>query len=308
MGTLIKNGIDYRGSAVIVDNLNASTGTDTALSAKQGNLLANDLGPIEPNDTSAHAYNVGDLFIWKSQLVKVTASIAVGNTITLGTNVSAISVAEQFEDKADKVSGATNGNLAGLDSSGNLADSGIASDIFPSGASSSDKLVKASENNFKYQNGGSQDLNSITVPGVYSVYVNDSSTQHAPARTEWYTVYVTQSNFDSNYVQQLAVLSADNQWYARRAHGGVWSNWERFVRESECPYGGYKFSGTLGFDDERNGFPVSVTPQKDQLTFVVRDGSNGSIYVIWWNASLFVVGAVISGSQPSSGSWISLQY
>jgi len=47
--------------------------------------------------------------------------------------------------KADKVSGATSGDFAGLDANGNLADSGISADIVPSGASSSNKLATVND-------------------------------------------------------------------------------------------------------------------------------------------------------------------
>jgi hypothetical protein len=40
-------------------------------------------------------------------------------------------VGTSASDKADKVSGATNGNFAGLDSSGNLTDSGKNANSFP---------------------------------------------------------------------------------------------------------------------------------------------------------------------------------
>lgn len=48
---------------------------------------------------------------------------------------------QDITGKADKVASATNGNLAGLDGNGNLTDSGIASGIFPSTASTSNKLA-----------------------------------------------------------------------------------------------------------------------------------------------------------------------
>lgn len=52
---------------------------------------------------------------------------------------------QDISGKADKVSSATNGHLAGLNSSGNLTDSGIASGIFPSGVSTSNKLATMSD-------------------------------------------------------------------------------------------------------------------------------------------------------------------
>ena len=48
---------------------------------------------------------------------------------------------QDITGKADKVSSATSGDLAGLDGNGNLTDSGVSSAIFPSTASSSNKLA-----------------------------------------------------------------------------------------------------------------------------------------------------------------------
>lgn len=60
--------------------------------------------------------------------VKVNISTDPGNALTTGSD-GGLFVAEPEEvdvdDKADKVTSATNGHLAGLDSSGNLTDSGI---------------------------------------------------------------------------------------------------------------------------------------------------------------------------------------
>ena len=65
----------------------------------------------------------------------------VGATVTDDSTNDRTVVAVDISGKADKVANATNGNLASLDSNGNIADSGIASNIFPSTATSSNKLA-----------------------------------------------------------------------------------------------------------------------------------------------------------------------
>ena len=58
--------------------------------------LTGSIAQIEESPaTATHA--VGDLIVWNSQLYKVTASIAVGETITIGTNVSRTTIADELK-------------------------------------------------------------------------------------------------------------------------------------------------------------------------------------------------------------------
>lgn len=49
-------------------------------------------GSYESGDTAANVHTVGNTFVWKTQLVQCTTAIAVGDTIAIGTNVSATSI------------------------------------------------------------------------------------------------------------------------------------------------------------------------------------------------------------------------
>lgn len=51
---------------------------------------------VEATTTSAHAYAVGDYFIYNNTLYAVTAAIAVGDTITPGTNCTATTVMDEL--------------------------------------------------------------------------------------------------------------------------------------------------------------------------------------------------------------------
>ena len=51
---------------------------------------------VEATTTSAHAYAVGDHFIYNNTLYVVTAAIAVGDTITPGTNCTATTVMDEL--------------------------------------------------------------------------------------------------------------------------------------------------------------------------------------------------------------------
>lgn len=78
----------------IIDDLSKSTFADgEALSAHQGNVLANDLGYAEFNDTASRYHAIDEYFMFKGQFVKCTpSSILPGSTITVGTNVVATDV------------------------------------------------------------------------------------------------------------------------------------------------------------------------------------------------------------------------
>ena len=194
--------------------------TNTALGTQNGKL-----DDIKTAINNLGLASVGNL----ASLVTTDKSSLVG-----AVNEVAGDVSDLDTDKADKVSGATNGNLAGLDPLGNLTDSGIASAIFPSGASASDKLVKASENNFKYEDfGGSArpDFNTLTTPGVYSVYAGSAgvANQHSPQASTWFSVYVSRINDNPDYVQQLA-YHYKGTIYARIYDNGTWSDWGAFIK------------------------------------------------------------------------------
>jgi hypothetical protein len=67
--------------------------TDAEQTQVWENLGIQDLfGSYEPNDTAENTHTVGNTFVWKTQLVKCTTAIAVGDTIAIGTNVSATSI------------------------------------------------------------------------------------------------------------------------------------------------------------------------------------------------------------------------
>ena len=116
--------------------------------------------------------------------------------------------------------------------------------IIPSNASSLNKLVTASENNFTYTNAGVADLNNITYNGTFSVYIGDAAAQHAPD-TGYFTITTIRFDNNAQYVAQIINHSAtDLPTYVRRCVGGTWENWSRLVKSSEMPIA--NISGTDG--------------------------------------------------------------
>lgn len=179
--------------------------------------------------------------------------------------------------KADKVTNPTDGNLAKLDANGNLADSGIASNIFPSGASSSDKLVKSSENNFKYTNlNGDYDFNTLITTGVYSVYVTDIAAQNSPPRTGWFQVYTTLAADNSNYIQQLAVFQ-EGDMYIRVMNNGTWFAWDSLVKQTELN-GIVKRSDFINSTDLNTLLYSGIYPLGQYNTHTPNDGDYNFTY------------------------------
>ncbi len=81
---------------VTVLNDNADIIDDAIYEASQSGGAAMIESSVEATTTSAHAYAVGDYFIYNNTLYAVTAAIAVGDTITPGTNCAATTVMDEL--------------------------------------------------------------------------------------------------------------------------------------------------------------------------------------------------------------------
>ena len=102
-------------------------------------------------------------------------------------------------------------------------------DVIPSDASSSNKLVSASDNNFKYQTVTKDtDFNTVKTPGVYSFGVSEKETTHAPL-VGTFTLIVSCQNND--WVQQLAIFNGDGRTFVRISSSGNWSDWTELSKE-----------------------------------------------------------------------------
>ena len=62
------------------------------------------IAPVEMSSTSANAYAVGDMLIYNGQLYDVISAIAVGNTLTVGTNIQASKVSAKIKEINTKLS------------------------------------------------------------------------------------------------------------------------------------------------------------------------------------------------------------
>lgn len=99
-------------------------------------IIKSDLSYVEPYTTATAAHAQGDCFVMNTgQLVRATSAIDIGDTITLNTNVSAVSIIELLAEKANitslgtaayKAAGSANG-VAELDANGHVPSSQLPS-------------------------------------------------------------------------------------------------------------------------------------------------------------------------------------
>ena len=71
--------------AVYANDLESRINTET-------NLLETNFGHVETNTTASKSYSVGETLVLNGQMYKVTAAIAQGATLTVGTNIAVHSV------------------------------------------------------------------------------------------------------------------------------------------------------------------------------------------------------------------------
>lgn len=78
------------------DDVELSNGTSlsTDLTTKNTKITAaqNDFATVESSSVSAHAYVKGNMLVYNNQLYRAKTAIAVGATLTVGTNIEAVSV------------------------------------------------------------------------------------------------------------------------------------------------------------------------------------------------------------------------
>ena len=60
-------------------------------------LIQTDIAPVESSTTAANPYAVGDYLILSNKFYKVTAAIAVGDTLTENTNIEETSIAAELK-------------------------------------------------------------------------------------------------------------------------------------------------------------------------------------------------------------------
>lgn len=97
----------YAGSSLAGSSQTLKDALDTVASKAGGNMAT-----IESGTTASKAYAVGDYMVRNGQLYKVTAAIASGGTITVGTNITAAAAANDIAGIRKKIGDTALGTTA----------------------------------------------------------------------------------------------------------------------------------------------------------------------------------------------------
>lgn len=79
--------------------------------------LQSNLATIEATSTASKAYVVGEYLVYNGQLYIVTAAIALGDTLAVGTNIESTSISDELEEKISTTGGRMDGGQLQLQSS-----------------------------------------------------------------------------------------------------------------------------------------------------------------------------------------------
>lgn len=139
------------------------------------------------------------------------------NDVYVGYQPYAMTNKQLTDNKADKVSSATNGDLASLDANGNLVDSGVV-------ASYVIRRVNIST---------SDDCNNLI--DVFTEYrVGDNVTNRPTTDSTAYILRTFRSGTSSTTYSQIAYRIGGVATYRRYCNSsGTWSSWEKLVTESD---------------------------------------------------------------------------
>jgi len=170
-----RTNLQFVGASVTDDSTNDRTVVTVNTSDKADKVASATNGNLASLDNNG---NLADSGVASSDVV--TTSSTAGLLKNDGT-VDTTSYVSDISGKADKVTSATSGDLAGLDANGNITDSGVASNIFPSTATSSNKLATMAD-----VGSGGQTIQYDTMPTASSEN-EDDIIQYVGATTQDYT-------------------------------------------------------------------------------------------------------------------------
>lgn len=189
----ITNGGSGENTLTIDTRLSNTSQNPIGNKAVSEQLAGNTTGTFEPGAVAASPHAVGEYFMWIGQFVKTRVAIAVGDTISLNTNVTAVNIASMLNE--------LNTNLSMTGATANLLSDGI-------------------------------DFNTLMTGGIYSVPNSNISKINCPTDGNGmllvYANYLesTQPTHPSNVTQIWLQNSANNDVYIRHGLFGSWSRWK----------------------------------------------------------------------------------
>jgi hypothetical protein len=252
LGSLVPNTGISQGRALICGGTGGTEWSD--------NINTN----FAPLFSSNSTYGVNDRVVFGAKLYRCIDPVTTPSFFNLD-NWTTASIDEEITDlenrKADKVYGATSGNLAALDSSGNLFDSGVD----PSQLSGNLKQGLQGLQGTQIQ--ANSDLNTYTAPGNYYIasaanmvtisntpfeQMGFSSSETAKTGQSQVTVYNLTGTASGRVMQVMYTIYSTNPgndnafgfWFRMSAGGSsqTWGTWKRLGEQDNRFWCGYKNS------------------------------------------------------------------
>lgn len=112
-----------------------SAGSTALITSDAVNKVQQGFAPIETSSTAANAYSVDDLLIYNGILYKAKAAIAVGDTLTVGTNIETTTIADGLRNAGGGTPYASNPAMDGTASPGSSNDYARGDHVHPSDTS-----------------------------------------------------------------------------------------------------------------------------------------------------------------------------
>lgn len=222
-----------------------SKGVDIAI--KQGARINIDVdeSPKVIPDNGIGTYTLPSLFVfgWKlySAIIKTVYNFGANTYYAIDpseSNVSVINVDQKITDKATKVSSATSGHFAGLDSSGNLTDSGKSASDFSLVTTDHDGTASAS-------------ATSVQRIGIDGSYTEIDGTKYM----EQTITLSTSASVTATFTNAAILSTSDIEVHAGRASGDILNSKNSFPYESIYTTAG---SCAVTFPKEDTSFDIKV--------------------------------------------------
>jgi len=233
----VKNDIAHYGGNLwrcLVDDTTNVTPTEganwTVFLAEPTSAAEDIIAPVEASNVSTHQYAVGKQLILNDTLYRVTAAVNIGDTLAVGTNITASdTVVEQLANKAntsDLANVATSGSYADLSNKPTLG-TAAAKDVPASGNASTTEVVMGDDTRLSDARNAadvSAWAKASTKPTYNGSEINTAAAQSGTAQSAISTSIAAGTSMDGaveNLLDNDATLSSEIQTLTNKANNKV---------------------------------------------------------------------------------------
>lgn len=290
----VYNGLDKTSSGYALDARQGKILSDSANNLRKGLMHVAKLSSGDWILSSGDNAAIGDILSVNGVVGVATAAITGGSTVLVkNTNwqeVAGGTLNKIIGDKADKVSGATNGNFAGLDSNGNLTDSGSkASDFLTSHqdiSGKADKVSSPTSGNFA----GLDSNGNLTDSGhKHSDYKTAQTAVSDPTASGTTDEFIATLSQDANGVITPAKKTVQD---ASQSVHGLMSAADKTKLDGVAE-GANNYSLPTASSTAKGGILIGFT-QSDKNYPVQLDGNNKAYVNVPWSNTTYSAGTGIS--------------